>query len=198
MGRPRSGWLTALSVAAVGALALSACGGSTSSSSSTTTSSSVPGATLPRNVVVPLAVVSRSFPDLTREASTGPNSGAVGNPAGTRAVVYANGDGSKKVTLSVDQYGSPTDASSAYQQAVQGSQSAPGAGPAPAPNLGQKAFAGTSQVGTEIHFGLGTVDGRLIVAATYAGYPVTPDNSAKLVVVGGQELAAAKQALGSS
>jgi hypothetical protein len=186
-----------VAVVAVAAVALAACGGS-SSSSNTTTSTSGAGSTIPRNVVVPLGTVHRYFPDITREASTGPNSSAVGKPTGTRVVVYTNSDGSRKLTLSVDQYGSSSDATAAYQQAVQGSQAAPGAKPAPAPNLGQQSFAGTSQVGAEMHFGLGAVDGRLIVAATYAGYPVTPDNSAKLVAVGGQELATAKQVLGST
>jgi hypothetical protein len=176
---------------------LAACGGSssTTSSSSTTTAS---GSTLPRNVVVPLSVVSGNFPEVTKEASTGPNSSAAGKPTGTRVVVYANSDGSKKVTLSVDQYGSSSDAASAYQQAVQGSQAAPGAKPAPAPNLGQQAFAGTSAVGAETHYGLGAPDGGLIVAATYAGYPVTPDNSAKLVALARSQDAAAKQILGST
>jgi hypothetical protein len=34
-------------------------------------------------------------------------------------VIYATGDASEKVTVTVDQYESSTDASSAYQQAIE-------------------------------------------------------------------------------
>ena len=106
----RSGRLTALSIAIVGTLLL-AC----ESFSAPATS----GSTLPRNVIVPLSGVSRFFPDITRETSTGRNLTATGNPKATRMVIYETGDGSKKVTITVDQYGSSSDASSAYQQAIQ-------------------------------------------------------------------------------
>ena len=108
-------------------------------------------------------------------------------------------DGKKKVTVSVDQYASASDAAAAYQTAVQGSKAAPGFNPAATPNLGQEAFAGTSQVGAEMHFGLGARDGRLIMSATHAGdIPVTPDNSNNLISLGGMELTTAKQVLGPS
>lgn len=183
--------LVATAVVAVGAFSLAGCGGTSS-----TTTSRAAGGTLSRVVIVPLSVVRRYFPEVTREAQTGRNSSAGGKPSGTRLVVFANGDGAKKVTLSVDHYSSTSDAASAYQQAVQGSKAAPGAKPAPAPTLGQQAFAGTSAVGAEKHYGLGAVDGRLIVAATYAGFPVTEGNSAKLLALARLEDAAAKRALG--
>ena len=190
--------LTAPSIAVVAAISLAACGGSSSTTSSTGSTTGASGSTLPLNVIVPLSVVHRYFPEITQQSSTGPNASAIGKPTGTRQAIYANGDGSKKITLSVDQYASASDASSGYRQAVQGSQSAPGAKPAPPPSdLGQQAFAGTSQVGTEMHFGLGVLDGQLIVAATYADFPVTPDNSANLVALTGMEDAAAKQVLGA-
>ena len=86
-----------------------------------------------------------------------------------------------------------------YQPAVQVSKAAPGFKPAARPNLGQEACAGTSQVGAEMHFGLGARDGRLIVSATHAGdIPVTPDNSNSLISLGGEELTTAKQVLGAS
>jgi hypothetical protein len=193
------GRLTASSIAVVAAISLAACGGSSSTTSSTTRSTGASGSTLPLNVIIPLSVVHRYFPEITQQASTGPNESAIGKPTGTRQIIYANGDSSKKVTISVDQYASASNALSGYQQAVQGSQSAPGAKPAPPPtNLGQQAFAGTSQVGSEMHFGLGVLDGRLIVAATYAGFPVTPGNSANLVALAGMEDTTAKQVLGSS
>jgi hypothetical protein len=185
----RPGRLTALSIAAVGALAL-AC----ESSSSPATS----GSTLPRNVIVPLSGVSRFFPDITRETSTGRNSTATGNPKATRMVIYETGEGSKKITITVDRYGSSSDASSAYQEAVQKSQSVPGFKPVPVPTLGQQTFAGTTTMGGETHIGLGALDHKLIVGATLAGYDATPDNAAKLVAVARMQGAAAKRAVGPS
>ena len=103
------------------------------------------------------------------------------------------------MTVSIDQYASASDAAAAYQTAVRGSKAAPGFNPAATPNLGQEAFAGTSQVGDEMHFGLGARDGRLIMSATHAGdIPVTPDNSNNLISLGGEELTTAKQVLGPS
>ena len=139
------------------------------------------------------------FPDVTKESSTGPNETSVGRPIASRSVVFTNADGKKKVTLSVDQYASASDAAAAYQTAVQGSKAAPGFKPAASPNLGQEAFAGTSQVGAEMHFGLGARYGSLIMSATHAGdIPVTPDNSNNLTSLGGVELITAKQVLGPS
>jgi hypothetical protein len=68
--------------------------------------------------------------------------------------------------------------------------------PAASPDLGQEAFAGTSQVGAEMHFGLGARDGSLIVSATHAGdIPVTNDNSNNLISLSRMELVTAKQVL---
>ena len=101
------------------------------------------------------------------------------------------------MTISVDQYANVSDAAAAYQTAVEGSKAAPGFNPASTPNLGQEAFAGTSQVGAEMHFGLGARDGRLIMSVTHAGdIPVTPGNSNNLVSLGGMELNTARQVLG--
>jgi hypothetical protein len=194
MYRRRGPRAAVLSVAAIALLSLAACG---DDSSSTTTATSA--ALLPRNTVVPVSVVTQYFPDVTKEASTGLNETSVGKPIASRSVVFASADGKKKVTLSVDQYASASDAAAAYQTAVQGSRAAPGFKPAASPNLGQEAFAGTSQVGAEMHFGLGARDGRLIMSATHAGdIPVTPDNSNNLISLGGVELTTAKQVLGPS
>ena len=73
---------------------------------------------LPRKVVVPISTVNRFFPEVSREASTGRNLTAVANTKATRSVIYANSDSSKKVTISVDEYSTASDASSAYQEAV--------------------------------------------------------------------------------
>jgi hypothetical protein len=201
MNRQRGPRAAVLSVAAIALLSLAACGDDSSSktASSTTTTAAASAALLPRNTVVPMSVVTQYFPDVTKEASTGPNETSVGKPIASRSVVFASADGKKKVTLSVDQYASASDAAAAYQTAVQGSKAAPGFKPAASPNLGQEAFAGTSQVGAEMHFGLGARDGRLIMSATHAGdIPVTPDNSNNLISLGGVELTTAKQVLGPS
>ena len=176
----------------IGIISLTADGQLSSPANSTTSGSK---SLLPRKVVVPVSVVNRSFPELRREASTGENVTAVGNPIATRSVIYANSDSSKKVTITVDQYAGPTDASSAYQEAVQKSKIVPGFKPVSASDLGQNAFIGTVTQGDETHIGLGTLHGTLIVGVTLVGYDPTPDNIAKLVSVTREEEAAAKAAL---
>ena len=174
-------------VSTIALISLAACGNAAAASPSS----------LPRNTVVSVSVVTQHFPNVTKEASTGPNETSVGKPIASRSVVFLSDDGKKKVTVSIDQYASASDATVAYQTAVQGSKAAPGFNPAAAPNLGQEAFAGTSQVGAEMHFGLGARDGRLIMFATHAGdIPVTPDNSNNLISLGAEELTTAKEALG--
>jgi hypothetical protein len=184
--------LAALLIAITGSLSLAAYGQSPPPGNGTT---STPGSVLPRKVVVPISVVNRFFSQVTREASTGQNLTAVGNAKATRSVIYANSDSSKKVTITVDQYASPTDASSAYQEAVQKSKIVPGFKPVSASDLGQNAFIGTVTQGDETHIGLGALQGTLIVGATLVGYDPTPDNIAKLVSVTREEEAAAKAAL---
>ena len=159
-GGSRSGLHTALSIATAGILLL-AC--------ESFSAYAISGSTLPRNVIVPLGEVTRLFPDIVREASTGRNVTATGSPQATRMVIYESGDGSKKVTITVDQYGSSSDASSAYKQAVQKSQSVPGFESVRVPSLGQQSFAGTTTMGAETHVGLGALDHKLIVGATLAG-----------------------------
>ena len=186
MNRQRGLRAVVLLVAAIALLSLAACG-------------DAPAPLLPRDTVVPVSEVTKYFPEITKEASTGPNETSVGKPIASRSVVFVSADGKKKVTVSVDQYASAGDAAAAYQTAVQGSKAAPGFNPAATPNLGQEAFAGTSQVGAEMHFGLGARDGRLIMSATHAGdIPVTPGNSNNLIGLGGAELTTAKQVLGPS
>ena len=155
MNRQRGPRAAVLSVAAIALLSLAACGDDLSSKTASSTAAAASAALLPRNTVVPVSVVTQYFPDVTKETSTGPNETSVGKPIASRSVVFSSADGKKKVTLSVDQYASASDAAAAYQTAVQGSKAAPGFKPAASPNLGQEAFAGTSQVGTEMHFGLG-------------------------------------------
>ncbi len=186
----RLGRLAVLSIAAV-ALCLSACGASSSKSTASASDS-----VLPRNFVVPLSVVAEYFPEVIQEASTGGNSTAVGNPKATRSVIYVNGDGSMKVTISADLYRSSSDAASAYKQAYQQSIEVPGFEPISIPKVGQQAFAGTVTMGGETHIGLGALDGALIVGVTLAGYDATPDNIANLVGLARAEDAVAQVALG--
>jgi hypothetical protein len=114
---------------------------------------------LPPNVAVSVNVVTRLFPEVTQEAATGQNATAVGNPKATLSVIYADNHSSKKVTISVDQYASPNDASSAYDSAVQKSRTVPGFKPISAPNVGPHAFVGTVSQGAERHIGAGALDG---------------------------------------
>lgn len=166
-----------------------------SSRSSGPTSS--PESLLPRNFVVSLSVVEEFFPEVTKEASTGQNSTAVGDPKNTRSVIYANIDSSKKVTISVDQYENTTNASSAYQQAVAKSK-IPGFKSVSVPTLGQKAFAGTVTSGGETHVGLGALVGKLVVGVTLAGYGATPQNITKLIALTRKENAATRAARSAS
>ncbi len=149
---------------------------------SSTRPSSAAAQLLPRDVVVPVSAVTKYFPVVTGEASTGPNETTVGNATGSISVVFTDANKTKKVTLSVDEYANTHDAAAAFQMAVEASKAAPGFKLTAAPNLGQEAFAGTSQSGAEMHYGLGARDGRLIVSATHAGdIPVTLNNSSSMI-----------------
>ena len=103
-----------------------------------------------------------------------------------------NRSGSKKVTITVDQYVSSSDASSAYEEAVQRSKAVPGFTPISAPNLGQNAFMATVTRGEETHVGFGALQGEVIVAITLAGYNPTPGTIVKLRSLAREEEAAAK------
>jgi CubicO group peptidase (beta-lactamase class C family) len=146
---------------------------------------------LAREVIVPLPVVTRFFPEASQEMSTAENATAVRNPKATRSVIYTNGDNSKKVTISVDQYATSSDASAAYDEAVQKSRSVPGFTPVDAPNLGPQAFVGTVTQGAETHIGLGALRGTSIVGVTLAGYEATATTTAKLVSLAREEEKAA-------
>ena len=189
---PRVTKFAAVFIAVIESLSLTAEGQSPLPAiSSAKTSDSM----LSREVIVPISTVKRFFPQITREASTGGNLTAVANAKATRSVIYANSDSSKKVTITVDEYPTPSDASSAYQEAVARSKSVPGFRPVPAENLGQNAFVGTVTQGGETHIGLGALHGMLIVGATLAGYDPTPENTARLISLTREEERAAKAAM---
>lgn len=160
---------------------------------SSTSAASAP--LLPRNIVVPMSVVNRLFPELDRESSTGSNLTAVGKPKATRSVIYTNSDNSKKLTITLDQYANSSDASSAYQEAVQRSKIVPGFKSISAPNLGQNAFIGSVTQGKETHIGLGALNDTLILGLTLVGYDPTPLNTAKLISLSREEEGVAKPAL---
>ncbi len=152
---------------------------------------SASGALVSRDAVVPLTLVTRFFPEATQEMSTGQNATAVGKSKATRSVIYTSSDKSKKVTISVDQYASSSDASAAYEEAVQKSRTVPGFRPIDAPNLGPQAFIGTVTQGTETHIGLGALRGTLIVGVTLVGYEPSADTTAKLISLAREEEKAA-------
>ena len=182
----------AIFIVVIDALSLTAKGQSPSSANG---SAKAFNSILPRTVVVPLSTVNRLFPDVTQEVSTGYNLTAVANAKATRSVIYANSDSSKKVTITVDQYPTATDASSAYREAVEKSKTVPGFKSLPAENLGENAFIGTVTQGEETHIGLGALHGVLIVGATLAGYDPTPQNTAKLISLTREEERVAKVAI---
>ena len=163
------------------------------SPSSGTRGVSASGAVLPRDAIVPLTVVTGFFPEANQEMSTGQNTTAVGKPEATRSVIYTNSRKSKKVTISVDQYATSSDASAAYEKAVQKSRSVPGFKSIDAPNLGPQAFVGTVTQGTETHIGLGALRGTLIVGVTLVGYEAGTDTIARLISLAREQENAARR-----
>jgi hypothetical protein len=193
--------LAPLLIVAVVALWLPACGAGHGGSASSSKTSSDSGeasspSTLARDVVVPLSTVKKILPEMTQETATGANKAAVGNPTGSRIVTYATNDGSRRVVISVDQYPSSEEASSAYQEATQKSKEVPGATKGQTvSNLGEKAFVGVVTQAKETHVGGGALYGDLIVTATLQGYRGTKENKAKVAEIIRKQAAAAKQAL---
>ena len=197
--------LAVLLIAAVVALSLPACGnGNSASESSSKTSgessssepSSSGAALLPRDVIIPLSTVQEVLPEMTQETATGPNETVVGNPTANRAVTYASADGSQRVVISVDQYKSSEEASSAYREASQKSQEVPGVTSSETvSDLGEGAFIGVLTQGDETHVGGGALYGDLIVTATLQGYDGTEENKAKVIELLRKQGDTAQQAL---
>ena len=189
---PRLTKFAAVFIGAIEALSLTAEGQSPSSANGSAKPSD---SMLPRNVVIPLSTVNHFFPEVTREASTGHNLTGVANPKATRSIIYTNSDSGKKMTITVDQYPTATDASSAFQEAVAKSKTVPGFRPVRAENLGENAFVGTVTQGGETHIGLGALHGVLIVGITLAGYDSTQENIAKLISLTREQERVAKTAM---
>jgi hypothetical protein len=206
--------LAVLLIMAVVALSLPACGNGNSSSdsssessssesssktsgeSSTSEPSSSGAALLPRDAIISLSTVQEILPEMTQETATGPNQTVVGNPTANRAVTYATADGSQRAVISVDQYQSSEEASSAYQEASQLSQEVPGvSGSETLSDLGDGAFIGVVTQGDETHVGGGALYGDLIVTATLQGYDGTEENKDKVAELLSEQGDAAEQAL---
>ena len=186
--------LAVLLIPAVMALSLAACGNGNDNAESTSQKSS--GSTLlPRNVVLTLSEVKQVLPEMSQESATGEDETALGNPTGTRSVTYTTDDSSQRVVISVAKYRSSEDASSAFQEAVQGSLEAPGGEGETVSDLGEKAFIGTSARGGETHVGGGALYGELIVNVTLQGYDGTNENKAKVTELIRMQAAGAKRAL---
>jgi hypothetical protein len=191
MERSALAQFAAPSIAAVMAFALATCGcGSHASKAPSKTSH---GSVLPRDRIIPLSTIKEFLPEMSREMATGSDETAIGKPTGTRSVTYATADGSQRVVISVDQYQSPQDASSAYQQAFQLSQKVPGAKGEPVSDLGERAFIGVATQGNETHVGGGALYGDLIVTVTLQSYDGTKENGAKVRAIIRRQ-AAAKRA----
>src|SRR5438874_12683085 len=106
--------LPSLLIALIGTLSMTAYGQAISPGAGP---ASAADSLLTRKAVIPISTVRRFFPQVDQESSTGPYLTAVGNPRATRSVIYVNRSGSKKVTITVAQYMSSSDASSACEEA---------------------------------------------------------------------------------
>ena len=172
--------LAVLVTAAIGALALSACGLTSTSATVPVAQPSPSSSLLPREVVLPLADIAPFFPELTLETDMGWDPTASGSPVATRSVAFTSADSAKKVTISVDEYANTEDALVGYQKAVQLSRDVPGFASAEVPSMGEQAFAGSVTQDSGTHIGIGVLDGELVVGTTSAGYDATPETIAKL------------------
>jgi len=170
--RSHAAWLAAV---LIGALSLSALAQDQSSSDTTNSSDS----TLSHTVIVPLRTVKQLFPEITRISNSGANFSAIGTPVATRVAIYTTRDGSRKVSLSVDEYQTAGDALSAYQVAFKKTQ-VPEFTPIAIYNVGENVYAGTVTQGSDTHVTIGALDGVLIVGATMSGYEATTENIANL------------------
>src|SRR6266480_7261542 len=163
--------LPSLLIALIGTLSMTAYGQAISPGAGPASASD---SLLAREVVIPISTVRRFFPQVDQEARTGPHLTAVGGPKATRSVIYANSSNSKKVTITVDEYVSSNDASSAYEEAVQKSKAVPGFTPISAPDLGENTVTATVTRGEETHIGFGASHGNLILGITVVGSdPIT-------------------------
>jgi hypothetical protein len=181
-----TGWL-ALTIAMVTSIA--GCGGSSGGLAPS-------NPLLPRRYVVRLSIVNQYFDSITQQHSTAEDSTAQGNPNATRAVFFIDDADTQKVTITVDRYNSTSDATSAYQTALEKSEEVPGFTPITIPAVGQQSFAGSVTQGMETHVGLGALDGKFVFGVPLAGFDATSDNVDNLVGLARAENAAINAASG--
>jgi hypothetical protein len=178
-----------LAIGLLAALTLSAYAQEPASDDSSITNSTSQSA-VKRDMFVSLKVVKEYFPAVTRYRAEA-NSTALGSPIATRAVNYLSEDSASMVTLSVDEYQTPTDAQSAYQQAVQKFQRSESS-PIALSNVGQEVFGSTVTENSQTHIEIVALDGALIVGTKLAGYESTTENIAKLASLARDEVAQAR------
>jgi hypothetical protein len=155
-------------------------------------------ALLPRDIILLLAAVQEIVPEIASETATGENATAVGNPIANRAVTFATADGAHRVVLSVDQYRSADDASTAFQDAFRASQEVPGVEAEAVSDLGEAALIGVITQGDETHVGGGALFGDLIVNATLQAFEATDANKAIVAELIQRQAEHARQALGGT
>jgi len=153
--------------------------------------SSTSQSTLKRDMFVSLKVVKQFFPTVIRYHAEEANPGVLGKPAGTRAVTYTSDDSALKVILSVDEYESPGEAQSVYQQATQTSQRSDFI-PIALSNVGQEVFGNAFTQNSETHIEIVALDGSLIVGTKLTGDEATTENIAKLASLAREEVAQAR------
>ncbi|HZZ00559.1 MAG TPA: hypothetical protein VFE36_13400, partial [Candidatus Baltobacteraceae bacterium] len=140
-------------------------------------------------VVLDLATVRSFFPDVTHLAKSGADTTAQGHPSATRSALYESADGTKRVTISVDRYGTDSGAAAAYALALQKSEAVSGFTLLKVPQLGQRTFAGTVTQSGETHIGIGVLMGKLVVGTTLAGFNASHSSISRLVSMSRAEIA---------
>ena len=142
-----------------------------------------------------LHLVNQYFDTITQQDSTGKDSTAQGTRRHQGRVLYQRRWFTKLQLPSIG-YRKSSDATSAYQTALQKSEDVPGFEPITIPSVGQQSFAGSVTQGGETHVGLGALDGNFVFGATLAGFDATPDNVTNLVGLARAQNAAVDAAAG--
>jgi hypothetical protein len=138
------------------------------------------GAMLSANVVPTAGEVQRFFPELRREARTGPDAAAVGAPKGSIAATYGSADEKKKLTVTAALYADVAAANAAYGSALARVQAA-GAKPVALPRrIGQRSFAVTVERAGHDHVVVCALDGTVVAGTALVGYAADAHTIAKL------------------
>ena len=127
--------------------------------------------------------VQRFFPELKREARTGPDPAAAGASKGSIAATYASGDGKKKLAVTAALYANATAANVAYRSALARAQTADAKPVALPRRIGQRSFAVAVEHAGREHLVVGALDGAVVVGTALAGYPADAHTIAKLAAL---------------